>query len=138
MRSVISDIEEAALYPWRRNSNPPGHLPCCGGDVSERADLESLPKRRWMLWIRASVFNNAAFSSRRLWGKIRSEWEWVLGVNLWGVIHGIEFLCSDAGKKTRGPHCHHRFMGGFTRTRARIYKVTKHGIVTLSENPLHE
>jgi NAD(P)-dependent dehydrogenase (short-subunit alcohol dehydrogenase family) len=36
------------------------------------------------------VFNNAGVGSGGLiWENTEADWEWVLGVNLWGVLHGI-------------------------------------------------
>ncbi len=39
------------------------------------------------------VFNNAGVGSGGLiWENTEADWEWVLGVNLWGVIHGVRIF----------------------------------------------
>jgi NAD(P)-dependent dehydrogenase (short-subunit alcohol dehydrogenase family) len=40
------------------------------------------------------VFNNAGVGSGGLiWENSVADWDWVLGVNLWGVVHGVR-VCS--------------------------------------------
>ncbi|MDO9215836.1 MAG: SDR family NAD(P)-dependent oxidoreductase, partial [Lacisediminimonas sp.] len=39
------------------------------------------------------VFNNAGVGAGGLvWENTQADWEWVLGVNLWGVIHGVRIF----------------------------------------------
>ena len=49
------------------------------------------------------VFNNAGVGSGGLiWENTEADWEWVLGVNLWGVIHGVRIftpLMLDCGRR---------------------------------------
>ncbi len=39
------------------------------------------------------VFNNAGVASGGLlWENSEADWQWVLGVNVWGVIHGVRLF----------------------------------------------
>ena len=65
------------------------------------------------------VFNNAGVGSGGLiWENTVKDWEWVLGVNLWGVIHGVN-TASMAGL-LNPPN-----MG--------VYNVSKHAVVSFTE-----
>jgi NAD(P)-dependent dehydrogenase (short-subunit alcohol dehydrogenase family) len=64
------------------------------------------------------VFNNAGVGSGGLiWENSVKDWEWVLGVNLWGVIHGVRLftpmmLAAAQGRPCLpGPHRQHRQHG---------------------------
>ena len=70
-----------------------------------------------------------------MWGQTIADWEWVLGVNLWGVIHGVRtfvprMLAPDVD-------CHivnTASIAGLTSSPWRgAYAVAKHGVVTLTE-----
>ena len=61
-------------------------------DVSKLASVEALAERTWdelggchVLCNNAGVMVIGALESRSI-----EDWEWVLGVNLWGVIHGVQ------------------------------------------------
>src|SRR4029077_7178440 len=61
-------------------------------DVSRLADVEALAERAFGEFGAVHVVcNNAGVA---LWGGLESvthkDWEWAMGVNLWGVIHGVE------------------------------------------------
>ena len=75
------------------------------------------------------------FCSRPIWEHTIEDWEWVLGVNLWGVIHGIRsFVPRMLTQETK---CHivntASILGMVRGPGEGIYKVTKHGVVVLSE-----
>ena len=69
------------------------------------------------------VFNNAGVGSGGLvWENTVKDWEWVLGVNLWGVIHGVRLftpmMLAAATKRPglAGPHRQHRQHGRAAQT----------------------
>src|SRR5262249_704106 len=64
-----------------------------------------------------------------------ADWKWVLGVNLWGVIHGIHYFVPRLLEQGTEAHIVNTasFVGFISSSHLGIYKVTKHGIVTLSE-----
>ena len=87
------------------------------------------------------VFNNAGVGSGGLvWENSVKDWEWLLGVNLWGVIHGVRLftpMMLDAAKHDpsfQGHIVNTASMAGLlTPPNMGIYNVTKHAVVSLTE-----
>ena len=87
------------------------------------------------------VFNNAGVGSGGLiWENTVKDWEWVLGVNLWGVIHGVRLftpMMLDAAAKDpawQGHIVNTASMAGLlTPPNMGVYNVSKHAVVSLSE-----
>jgi NAD(P)-dependent dehydrogenase (short-subunit alcohol dehydrogenase family) len=107
-------------------------------DVSKREEVERLARQVIAEFEQVHLlFNNAGVAAGGPpWEASWNDWEWVIGVNLWGAIHGVkEFTpimlaqncechivntSSSAGLVT----------GGFSAP----YAVTKHAVVALSES----
>jgi NAD(P)-dependent dehydrogenase (short-subunit alcohol dehydrogenase family) len=87
------------------------------------------------------VFNNAGVGSGGLiWENSVKDWEWVLGVNLWGVVHGVRLftpMMRAAAKKDpawRGHIVNTASMAGLlTPPNMGIYNVSKHAVVSFTE-----
>ena len=87
------------------------------------------------------VFNNAGVGAGGLlWENSLADWEWVLGVNLWGVIHGIRSFTPrmlEAARRDPGYHGHivntASVAGLLSPPNMGVYNVSKHAVVTLSE-----
>ncbi len=87
------------------------------------------------------VFNNAGVGSGGLiWENSVKDWEWVLGVNLWGVVHGVRLftpMMLAASKKDpnwRGHIVNTASMAGLlTPPNMGIYNVSKHAVMSLTE-----
>src|SRR5205085_11973177 len=85
--------------------------------------------------------NNAGVGAEAaVWESTLAEWEWVMGVNLWGVIHGVRvFVPLMLAQDT---DCHivntASIAGLISGPGLGAYKVAKHGVVTLSETLHHE
>ena len=87
------------------------------------------------------VFNNAGVGSGGLiWENSVKDWEWVLGVNLWGVIHGVRLftpmMLAAAGKDPawQGHIVNTASMAGLLNPpNMGVYNVSKHAVVSLSE-----
>ena len=87
------------------------------------------------------VCNNAGVAIRGpVWTHIVEDWEWVLGVNLWGVIHGVRvFTPILLTQGVEGHIVNTASMAGLTAVpNMAIYGVSKHGVVALSETLHHE
>ncbi|MDE2430098.1 MAG: SDR family oxidoreductase [Burkholderiales bacterium] len=88
------------------------------------------------------VFNNAGVGSGGLvWENTQADWEWVLGVNLWGVIHGVRIftnLMLECAKKDPGYEGHivntASMAGLLNAPTMGVYNVSKHAVVSLSES----
>lgn len=87
------------------------------------------------------VFNNAGVGSGGLiWENSVKDWEWVLGVNVWGVIHGVRLFtpmmlaAAKADPAYRGHIVNTASMAGLlTPPNMGIYNVSKHAVVSLTE-----
>ena len=87
------------------------------------------------------VFNNAGVGAGGLvWENSVADWEWVLGVNLWGVVHGVRLftpMMLDAAKADPSYQGHivntASMAGLLTAPNMGIYNVSKHAVVALTE-----
>jgi len=87
------------------------------------------------------VFNNAGVGSGGLiWENALSDWEWVLGVNLMGVVHGVRLftpMMLEAAKADPGYSGHivntASMAGMLNPPNMGVYNVSKHAVVSLSE-----
>lgn len=87
------------------------------------------------------VFNNAGVGSGGLiWENSLSDWEWVLGVNLMGVVHGVRLFtpmmlaAAQADPAYRGHIVNTASMAGMLNPpNMGVYNVSKHAVVSLSE-----
>jgi NAD(P)-dependent dehydrogenase (short-subunit alcohol dehydrogenase family) len=69
-----------------------------------------------------------------MWTLTEADWQWVLGVNLWGVIHGVRAFVGRMVEQGEGHVVNTASMAGLTSAPMMgPYNVSKHGVVTLSE-----
>ena len=88
------------------------------------------------------LFNNAGVGAGGLiWENTEADWEWVLGVNLWGVIHGVRIFTplmlasAKADPGYQGHIVNTASMAGLLNAPTMgIYNVSKHAVVSLSES----
>ena len=87
------------------------------------------------------VFNNAGVAAGGLlWENTLADWNWVLGVNLWGVVHGVRLFtpmmleAAKADPAYQGHIVNTASMAGLlTPPNMGIYNVSKHAVVSLTE-----
>jgi NAD(P)-dependent dehydrogenase (short-subunit alcohol dehydrogenase family) len=92
------------------------------------------------------LFNNAGVGSGGLiWENTQADWEWVLGVNLWGVIHGVRIftplMLAGAARDPdyEGHIVNTASMAGLLNAPTMgVYNVSKHAVVSLSETLFHD
>jgi NAD(P)-dependent dehydrogenase (short-subunit alcohol dehydrogenase family) len=80
--------------------------------------------------------NNAGVGLTRVsWELSTADWNWVLGVDLWSVIHGVQHFMPRMLKQEEGGHVvNTSSVAGLLSTPGMAaYNVAKHGVVTLSE-----
>ena len=60
-------------------------------DVAKAGDVEALAQKAFDTYGAVHLlFNNAGVGAgTSIWESTPADWEWTMGVNLWGVIHGI-------------------------------------------------
>jgi NAD(P)-dependent dehydrogenase (short-subunit alcohol dehydrogenase family) len=106
-------------------------------DVSDRAQVHALADRAFAAFGAVHVVcNNAGVA---LWGGLEGatphDWQWVLGVNLWGVIHGVEAFVPRMIAQGAGGHVvNTASMAGLIASQGLgVYNTSKYAVVGLSE-----
>jgi NAD(P)-dependent dehydrogenase (short-subunit alcohol dehydrogenase family) len=106
-------------------------------DVSELAQVEALAARAFETFGAVHVLcNNAGVAA---WGGLESathrDWQWVLGVNLWGVIHGVEAFVPRMIARGEPAHIvNTASMAGLIASKGLgVYNTSKYAVVGLSE-----
>jgi NAD(P)-dependent dehydrogenase (short-subunit alcohol dehydrogenase family) len=116
-------------------------------DVSKAKDIEALAAAAIDTFGKVNLlFNNAGVTSAGfVWEHTESDWDWVLGVNLHGIIHGVRVftpLMLEQAAKDPSYHGHivnTASMAGFITVASQgIYNVSKHAAVALSEALHHD
>ena len=105
-------------------------------DTSREADVVDLARRSNDAYGAVHVLcNNAGvMGTADAWVGPFSEWEWILGVNLYGVIHGVRAFLPIMATQGEGHIVNTASMSGLTTMPgAAPYVVSKHGVVALSE-----
>jgi NAD(P)-dependent dehydrogenase (short-subunit alcohol dehydrogenase family) len=139
MKVVLADIDEANLSKAEtelRTSS--GDVLAVNTDVAKRGDVEALARQAFDAFggVHLLVNNAGVAAGGAAWEATWNDWEWVLGVNLWGVLHGVKvFMPLMMAQNTE---CHivntsstaGLMVGGGSAT----YAVTKHAVVALSES----
>jgi NAD(P)-dependent dehydrogenase (short-subunit alcohol dehydrogenase family) len=143
MRVVLADVEQPALEHAERVMTDAGaNVFAMRTDVSDQAQLEALARETYDRFGAVHILcNNAGVGGGGLvWEQSLEDWQWVLGVNLWGVIHGVRAFVPRmlAG----GDEAHivntASMAGLLAGPRMGSYNVSKFGVVALSETLHHE
>lgn len=143
MKVVLADIEQGALAKTESEMKANGAtVLAVSTDVSKAADVEALANKTIDAFGAVHILcNNAGVAVGGVsWERTLKDWQWVLGVNLWGVIHGIRvFVPIMLGQDTEGHIVNTASLAGLTSIPLHgVYQVTKHGVLTLSESLHHE
>ncbi len=143
MRLVLADIDEAKLAEAAKS------LPVAAAslvtrrvDVSREEDVAALAEAAFARFGAVHLLcNNAGVGLTRLaWELTSADWEWILGVNLWSVVHAIRHFVPRLLAQADESHIvNTASVAGLLSTPAMAaYNVSKHGVVTLSETLYHE
>jgi len=143
MDIVIADIEEGALVELEKDLQDAGaRVLAVITDVSKSHDMDALARRTLDAFGAVHLlFNNAGVAVEGIiWENSLEDWQWVLGVNLWGVIHGVRTFTPLMLEQHTACHMVNTasISGLYSDLGLGVYKVSKHGVVTLSETMYHE
>jgi NAD(P)-dependent dehydrogenase (short-subunit alcohol dehydrogenase family) len=138
MKVVLADVEEEALKVAEGEFREKGvDVLAVRTDVSKAESVEKLAQETLNAFGKVHVVcNNAGVAGAWgvAWENTLDDWEWIMGVNLWGVIHGVRtFLPIMLEQKEEGHIVNTASLAGLMRG-AGIYGVTKQGVVALSES----
>jgi len=143
MRVVLADVEDAALERAAAELAAAG-VPqiAVRTDVSRAEEVEALAERASAAFGAVHVLcNNAGvFAGGLAWEVPLADWSWVLGVNLWGVIHGVRSFVPRMLAHGEEAHVVNTasMAGLMSSPLAAPYAVSKHAVVALSETLYHE
>ncbi|WP_397406344.1 SDR family oxidoreductase [Polaromonas sp.] len=143
MNLVLADVQQDALDKAAAEMTAAGaQVLAFRLDVSKAAEVEALGAAVLARFGAPHfVFNNAGVGAGGLiWENTLKDWEWVIGVNLMGVAHGVRVftpMMLDAAKKDpawQGHIVNTASMAGLLNApNMGIYNVSKHAVVSLSE-----
>jgi len=138
MRIVLADIEQKTLDAAVKEIKSLG-VEALGvqTDVGDLQQVQTLADKTFAHFGGAHlIFNNAGVA---IFGPIQEmkheDWEWVLRVDLWGVIHGVEAFVPRMITQNQGGHIVNTasFAGLVPNQGLGVYCVAKYGVVALSE-----
>jgi NAD(P)-dependent dehydrogenase (short-subunit alcohol dehydrogenase family) len=143
MNLVLVDVQQDALDRAAAELTAAGaDVLALKVDVSKAAEMDALAKRvQARFGAPHFIFNNAGVGSGGLiWENTVQDWEWVLGVNVMGVAHGVRVftpMMLEAAQKDpayQGHIVNTASMAGLLNApNMGVYNVSKHAVVSLSE-----
>jgi NAD(P)-dependent dehydrogenase (short-subunit alcohol dehydrogenase family) len=138
MNVVLADVEQKVLEATRDElAKGKDNVIGVVTDVSRPEEIERLAKKTLDTFGSAELlFNNAGVGAgTTVWESTLEDWKWVIGVNLWGVIHGIRAFVPIMLKQNRPAHIiNTASIAGLVRGHhSASYATTKHAVVALTE-----
>jgi NAD(P)-dependent dehydrogenase (short-subunit alcohol dehydrogenase family) len=105
-------------------------------DVSKPAEVEALAAASVERFGAVHVVcNNAGVAGRSdPWGGALSSWEWVMGVNFWGVVHGVRAFLPHIAAAGGGHIVNTASIAGLYPGFSPAYDASKHGVVAITES----
>lgn len=148
MKLVLADVQADALEQTRAEMEAAGvEVFARVVDVSSATQMQALAADVMEVYGQVHLlFNNAGIGTAGLiWESSVRDWEWSLGVNLWGVIHGVRLFtplmlaAAKADPAYRGHIVNTASMAGLVnQPNLGTYNVSKHAVVSLSETLFHD
>jgi NAD(P)-dependent dehydrogenase (short-subunit alcohol dehydrogenase family) len=143
MKIVLADVEAAPLAQAREEIGRGGvEANAVQTHVSKWEQVEALARRTFEAFGTAHVIcNNAGIGAggAAAWETPLADWEWTLGVNLWGVIHGVRAFVPRLVEQGEGHIVNTASIAGLVTVPGMApYCVTKQGVVALSECLHHD
>lgn len=137
MRLALADIEAETLESVGNELQDSGaEVLCQVLDVRDgeavKTFAERVKQRFGAVYLLA---NNAGVGGGGpIWETSEQDWQWVLGVNLWGVIHGLRAFVPDMVARNEGHIVNTASIAGLMSAPGTgTYTVSKHAVVALSE-----
>lgn len=138
MRVAMADVEIGALKEAEAEVRESGaEVLAVETDVSSRASVDALAAAVIEAFGPPNILcNNAGVSGggRPMWNTTEKDWAWVLGVNLMGVVHGVQaFVPAMVKSGEQGHVVNTSSVLGLSTGFGGIYDVTKHAVTRLTE-----
>lgn len=143
MRLVLADVDMKGLAVTRELLGlDDTRLLIRHCDVADAGAVEALAEATWARFGATHLlFNNAGVAvAGPAWTATLEDWQWVLGVNLMGVVHGLRSFVPRMLEQGAPAHIVNTasVAGLLSVPGSAVYCVSKHGVVTLSEVLHHD
>jgi NAD(P)-dependent dehydrogenase (short-subunit alcohol dehydrogenase family) len=138
MHLALADVDEAGLDVTLRSVKAKGSRALAMRvDVANGDEVDAFAARVKEVHL---VCNNAGVAiGGAAWENSVDDWRWILGVNLWGVIHGVRAFAPRLIAQGEGHIVNTASVAGLiSPAGSAAYNVTKHAVVTLSETLHHD
>ena len=144
MQVVLADIEEEALKTAVRELEQEEHRVIgVVTNTMSRDSVQALADRAIDEFGKVHIVcNNAGVTSRgdagaagrhAVWEIAQSDWDWVVGVNFWGVLYGLQVFLPHMLEHGEDGHIVNTASLAGLIPGGGAYGVTKHGVLALSE-----
>jgi NAD(P)-dependent dehydrogenase (short-subunit alcohol dehydrogenase family) len=143
MRLVLADVQQDALDAVRTELEAQdAELIALSCDVRKSEQVQALADAAMARFGAVHLlFNNAGVGAGGLvWENSEADWDWVLGVNMFGVIHGVRIFtplmlaCAKDDSQYEGHIVNTASVAGLQNAPTMgIYNVSKHAVVSLTE-----
>ena len=139
MKLVMADIEEAALARALAELRAAGATAVSARvDVGDEAQVNALADLAWQTYGAVHLLcNNAGVASpalpTRAWESTLADWDWILRVNLMGVLHGVRAFVPRMLEGGDEGHVVNTASVAGLLTGANPYHVSKNAVTCLSE-----
>lgn len=138
VHTVVADLDETGMTETVAGVLKTGaKAVAVKTDVTELVSVQALADRAWKEFGGVHLLcNNAGVAIHGgLESATHHDWEWVLGVNLWGVIHGVEtFVPRMIAQGEPGHIVNTASMAGLIASQGLgVYNTSKYAVVGLSE-----
>jgi len=137
---VLSDVRRDALEQTTQELRAAGaKVIGVPADVSKAEDVQALAQAALDHYGSVHILcNNAGVGAgaKSTWDATLNDWNWLLGVNLMGVVHGVHFFMPILLRQEAGGHIvNTASLAGLTSGGgAALYSTSKFGVVALSEH----
>lgn len=143
MKLVLADINEAGLNATVAELHERGaEVIGVPTDVSSAVAVQALADAAVAHFGKVHLlFNNAGVGSGGfVWESTHADWQWVLGVNVWSVIHGVRIFTPLMLAHGEPAHIVNTASaaGLINAPNMGIYNLSKHAVVSLSETLFHD
>ena len=142
MKVVLSGINQDTLDKAEQKIKATGAtILTVQADVSKREDVEALAQKTFDTFgsVHLLVNNAGVGAGSTVWESTWADWEWVMGVNFWGVLHGVKvFTPLMLAQDTEAHIVNVASIAGLLPNHlSSPYMVSKHAVVALSEHLYH-
>ena len=146
MQLVLADVQADALARTVDELKAKGAaIVSAVVDVAKREQVATLADRAYAEFGKVNlVFNNAGVGGGGyIWESSERDWQWVMGVNVMGVVHGVQAFVPRMLAANRNGEPGHivntASMAGWVNPPLMgVYNVSKHAVVSLTESLYHD